>query len=279
MKRTVVGWLAAIGLATPLGAQSFEVASVKTSAAGSRYKAAGGPGTSDPGQIVYTATSLKSLLAKAFGVQGYQVSGPEWLAQARYDIAGKLPPGASKEDLAAMLRNLLTERFRLAGHRETKELPVYAMVVGKKGSKLTVTGTAPEVRPTDQAEVNTVSLAKDGLPVMPPGYPGHLIGMTLPGKTMLRARGETLADFAKVLTDLLDRPVLDCTGMSGKYDFGIAWSTDQAAARAGSFGEGLEPGPDVFTAFQSQLGLRLEPRKAPVEMVVVDRIERSPTAN
>jgi uncharacterized protein (TIGR03435 family) len=139
---------------------------------------------------------------------------------------------------------------------------------------LKVSGAEPEAETGDEPEVHTVSQGKDGLPVMPTGYKGHLIGMKLPSGTMLRAKGEPLADFAKTLSALLDRPVFDFTGLIGNYDFGIKWAPIDASALAAS-----DPGPDVFVAMQTQLGLRLESRRAPVDMVVVDHVEKVPAEN
>jgi len=260
-------------------AQTFDVASVKPAAPESRYAMKGGPGTSDPGQITYSKVTLKSLLLKAYGIGWYQLAAPSWVDDAKYDIVAKVPPGTTTEQLQPMLRNLLAERFRLVVHRETKELPIYALVVGKNGPKLKVSATEPEAEATEGPQVTSVSLAKDGLPAMPAGYKGHVIGMTVGGKTMLRAKGETLKDFAKMLTDMLDRPVFDLTNLTEKYDFGIAWSVEQTFEHESNLPPGLEPGPNLFTAFQAQLGLKLDPRRMTIEMVVVDSVERAPTAN
>jgi uncharacterized protein (TIGR03435 family) len=211
-------------------------------------------------------------VAKAYGLEGYQVACPNWLADARYDILAKVPASTTRAEFQGMLSNLLSERFQLMVHRETKELPIYAMVVAKNGPKLKVSGAEPEAT-GDEPEVNTVTQGKDGLPVMPAGYKGHLIGMKVPSGTMLRAKGEPLPDFAKTLSALLDRPVFDFTGLTGKYDFGIKWAPAEASGLSAS-----DPGPDVFEAMM-QLGLRLEPRRAPVDMVVVDHVEKVPTEN
>src|ERR1700683_2249792 len=127
---------------------SFEVATIKPAAppaasmgAGGmkiaiRMGAQGGPGTSDPGQITYSNLPLKSLLVNAYGVKGYQISGQAWIDPERFDIVAKVPKGASKDDVKLMLQNLLAERFKLTLHREKKDLPMYALVVGKNGPKM-----------------------------------------------------------------------------------------------------------------------------------------------
>src|SRR5947207_312669 len=123
---------AAFGQASP----SFEVASVKPAEAPStpgmlRVGMRGGPGTPDPGQITYSNVSLKNVIMNAYNVKGYQITGPKWLDSERFDIVAKVPKGATKEEFRLMLQNLLAERFKLSLHHESKELPIYGLVVGK----------------------------------------------------------------------------------------------------------------------------------------------------
>src|SRR5271157_3691397 len=119
---------------------TFEVASVKPAApiVGNRIMVGmrGGPGTPDPGQITYNNVTLKNVLTNAYGVKSFQISGPSWLDSERYDIVAKLPRGATKEQFMVMLQNLLAERFKLTLHREKRDLPMYALVVGKNGPKM-----------------------------------------------------------------------------------------------------------------------------------------------
>ena len=161
---------------------SFEVASVKPAApiTGNfiRVGMRGGPGTPDPGQITYTNVTVKNVLTIAYGVKSFQISGPGWLDSERYDIVAKLPRGATKAEFMVMLQNLLAERFKLTLHREKKELPMYALVVGKNGPKLkeSVDGPAPkEGGPVDgpAATMGRVTMGKDGFPAMPPASGGR----------------------------------------------------------------------------------------------------------
>ena len=119
---------------------TFEVASVKPAepqtGMGIRVMMRGGPGSADPGQITYSNVSLKNVLTIAYAVKGYQINGPKWLDSERFDIVAKIAKGATKEQFQLMLQNLLAERFKLTLHHETKELPMYALVVGKSGPKL-----------------------------------------------------------------------------------------------------------------------------------------------
>jgi uncharacterized protein (TIGR03435 family) len=273
MKRNVLH-VSLLGLLASLAAaQTFDAASVKPSTPQTRSATRGGPGTSDPAQITYTGISLKDLLAKAFGIEKYQLSSPTWSDEARYNIAATMPVGTTRAQFRKMLQNLLIERFHLLEHRESRELPIYALIIAKNGPKLKLSA-APDDNAAADTPVSTVSLAKDGFPEFPAGYKGTVIGMKLNGKWMLRARGETLKDFSKLLSDVLDRPVFDCTGLTEKYDFGVAWSDDLAIQHESS----MEPLGSIFGSL-AQLGLKLEPRKSPIEMIVVDQVEKTPTAN
>src|ERR1017187_586637 len=160
-------WTLLLVIGVGLGQTQFDVASVKPAApiAGNtiRVMMRGGPGSSDPGQITYTNVSLKNVLMNAYGVKDFQISGPGWLDSERYDIVAKVPRGATKEQSKVMMQNLLAERFKLALHREKKDLPMYALVVGKNGPKLTESVEDPAVA----AAMREPTVGKDGFPVMP----------------------------------------------------------------------------------------------------------------
>ena len=242
---------------------SFEVASVKPAAPkGSIVRTRAG---GDPGRVAYANASLMTILARAFGVKSYQISGPSWLETARYDIVAKVPDGSLREQIPLMLQQLLTDRFKLATHRETKELPVYALLVGKDGPKL---GKAEEESP-----------GVDIGPGAPKG--GTIIGNG--GRLEVRKMG--LSEFADgFLSGILERPVLDMTGIQGLFTFTMEFSlADATGLRGGTTGDGGPapdgaPAPTIFNALQ-QLGLKLEARKAPIEMLIVDHAEKVPTEN
>ena len=163
MSRAIAGVVLAAWLCSLVHAQSaaqaksaeakleFEVASIKPSPLPARgvirIGPQGGPGSGDPGRVTYTFSTIRDLMVDAYSVKRYQISGgPKWLDSERFDIVAKVPVGATKEQVKVMLQNLLAERFKLTLHRETKELPVYALVVGAKGPKLkdsTVTDAPP----------------------------------------------------------------------------------------------------------------------------------------
>ncbi len=220
-------------------AQAFEVASIKPSDPEHVGAQIFSPG---PGRFTAMTATLKDLVAFAWSVRRFQVSGgPGWLDSAHHDISAKAEGTPSIEGLRSMLGTLLEERFRLKVHRETKELPVYELVAGKirRGPKL--------------REVASAGL---GL-----GF----------GRGRLNGKGADMATLAKTLSDQLDRVVVDRTGLTGFYEFTLTWTPDEVQGADDS-------GPSIFSAIQEQLGLKLESATGPVELLVVDRAEK-PDAN
>jgi len=225
---------------------AFEVASVKRSAPPS----AGGVNSSmnlAPGRITCTNVSLKKLIVRAYGLKDYQLSGPDWLDSEIYDIVTTMPADTSGDDLRLMLQNLLSDRFRLATHTEGKEMSVLALVVAKGGSKLKA------------AEFGNSNTSMS------------------PGK--LTAKAVPLLNVAEILSRHLNQPVLNMTGLQGVYDFTLEWGPEPKGGAAAAGEPARELGPSLFTALQEQLGLKLEPRKAPIELLVVDRAEKVPVGN
>lgn len=272
-----------------------------------RMGAQGGPGTSDPGQITYANMPLKSLVVAAYGVKSYQVSGPNWMDTVRFDIVAKVPKGATKDDVKLMLQNLLAERFKLTLHREKKDLPMYALVVGKNGPKLKE--SPPDDPNVKDASVPSGPAAADGAPTqrakqaveetmrfggtpqLPPGAgPGVRI-MMRPGRMHLMGNKQTMAQLADSLGSQMDKPVVDETGLTKNYDFALDFAPEGAVKGpmgmlppppAGEGGVAPEPdgeAPSLFTALQEQLGLKLEQKKGAVDLLVVDHLEKTPTDN
>jgi len=193
----------------------------------------------------------------AYGLNPKQISGgPGWMETELYDIQAR--PEAqgtpSRKQLEGMIQNLVAERFKLSFHREKKELNVYAITVGKNGPKMMKNTSDP-----------------NGLP-----------GLMFRGAGILPARNANMQDLASVLQAVvLDRPVIDQTGLEGRFDFELKWTPDetQFGGRAGNAGKD-DPAapPDLYTAFQEQLGLQLKAVKAPIDVLVIDRVEK-PSAN
>lgn len=198
--------------------------------------------------------TLKLMIAAAYDVSPKAISGgPEWMDSDHYDIAA-ITPGTDRptqDEQMAMLRNLLVERFQLNLHREQKQLSIYELEVSKGGEKL---------KPSAEA----------------PGEPAALISTVYPDRIHLPARNATMTEFASVLQRaVLDRPVVDKTGLSGRYDFDLDWAPDETqfggevpVARSDA------PNPPFFTAIEQQIGLKIEATKGPVMAVVVDSVQR-----
>ena len=233
---------------------SFEVASVKVSAPGEQFS-----DKSDNERITLIACPLKPLIARAYGVANDKVAAPGWLDTDGYDIVAKTAPDTNGEHFWLMMRNLLAERFKLAVHREQKTLPVYALVLDKKGPKLKASPADTPVRDTCSMQVRKVTCVSQNSTI---DLLAQNLRRWLPG-------------------DWLDLPVVDQTGLKGGYDFSLTWTmTDRSPSAGGVAAEAVEPGGvDLFDAIQEQLGLKVEQRKLPVDRIVVDRIERVPTAN
>jgi len=255
----------------------------------------GGPGTSSPGQLSWTA-SLRALLMRAYELKTYQIEGPAWMDSERYEIAAKIPAGATNGQVALMLQALLGERFRLAAHRETKELPIYALVVGKNGPKFQESPPAPAADDGTPARPVAPKLTRgaDGFPDMVPGAEVARSYEVVVGGSdgvwyKLWARRETMQQLADRLSGQLNRAVVDRTELPRQYDFTLSWTMDgsgiprtdpppdQMESHSGAVLS--DPGLSIFTAIQAQLGLKLEQRRGPLEMLIVEKVERIPTGN
>ena len=235
----------ACALAQEVGHDSpaFDVASVKVT----QYRRpADGPLFSDvkiasPGRLVAINASLYECIEWAYQLREYQFSGPDWLKAggANYDIEAKAPPETPPQQIRLMLQTLLTERFHMKVHRESRTLAVYDLVIAKKGLKL------------QQATAD----ARRGF-----NSEGG------PAGVRMSSQKASMTGFANWLSGNVDHPVIDRTGISGSYAIKLEW------AREGD-------GPSIFSAIQEQLGLALQASKAPIDILVVDHAEKTPTAN
>lgn len=204
----------------------------------------GGPGTGSPERITFTFTSLKSLIQVAYDVRPYQVEGPAWLQSATFDVVANVPAGATRAQANLMLQNLLADRFQLKLHRSTREVPVYALVVANNGPKLKVSVDDPDA-PQPRGTI----------------WSG--------GRKRFEFDRWTTARFARTLESDVDRPVIDMTGLEGIYDIRLEFAEIKSA-----FGSPDPHAPELFTALTEQLGLRLESRRGPVDVLVIDSVER-----
>jgi len=279
------------------GGASFEVASVRPAGVLQRGRPVGmrgGPGTDDPGQINWNYVTLQDLLMRAYDVKDYQISGPAWLSTERYDVAAKVPPSVDAKAFRTMLQNLLAQRFALKLHRESKEIPGYELVVAKNGPRFHESAAAPASRAaaSDQPPASGTVLhhGADGILELPESMhgKGHLTVRSMFG-TEMRVRGESLAYLVERIAVELHTPVIDKTGLSGTYDYALAYTPEamiasRAARNAAGDGAAVpasaqEERPDLFAAIQSQLGLKLEAKKFAGEQLVIDAVQKSPVEN
>lgn len=231
---------------------AFEVASVKSS----ELAKTGGDGSrredisTGPQSVTMRNVRFRSCVLWAYDLMVYQVTGPAWINEERYDIAAKAAGPASKAQLREMMQRLLADRFQMVFHRETRELAAYILSVGKNGHKLHPSTTEGEAdfRAAKQGKMNMI------------------------------AERVSMARFAELLGDPLQRPVVDMTGLKGLFDFNL-----DLTAYVPPGGQDRPSEADavsiVTAAVQEQLGLKLESRKSPIEMLVIDRAEKVASEN
>jgi len=317
--RTMAGMSLLAAMAGGLFAQAdasgpaFDVASVKVSAplppGMVMIRMGGGPDSSDPGRITYERVTLKSLIARAYDVKEFQVEGPQWLDGEHYDIIATIPQGADKAQVGLMMQRLLAERFKLTLHREQKPMAVYTLSVAKGGPKLQEVdpeaplpapppgGPPAPPPPPPPGGVNSTA----GRGPMPPGALRMMMGMNnrrLTGNT-------TIERLCAMLSNLTDRPVIDLTGLKGTYAFDLSWTPDENERMAGPIGMAMaraaggapppnvgpagsegkapeganDPGQNLVQALQTNYGLKLDAKKNPADILVVDHAEKVPTEN
>ena len=231
---------------------SFEVASIKPNTSGDHRVSF----RITPGRVAYTNVTAKILVSMAYNLKPGQLEGcPSWMDDEHYDVTAKADGVPDRDRMKLMVQSLLTDRFKLAFHHETKEMPIYSLVVGKNG---------PKLHPAD---------ASNG------GKNQFRIG-----RGQIDLSGGTMANLADALSNLVDRTVLDRTGLSGNYDIKLEWTPDESEAhffkgppdgKPPAAAPPADAGPSVFTAVQEQLGLKLEAQKGPVEVTVIDHIEKA----
>ena len=224
---------------------------------------------------------MKDLIMTAYDLKAYQVSGPDWMTTERYDVIVKVPEGASKAQVNVMWQNLLAERFGMVLHHESKEFQVEELVVARGGPKLkeTVEDLTAPLPPGPPKLKNGELLSPGVVSTIYPSPRAHTV-----------ARAQPISQLTAMLSNQLNRPVLDKTGLTGKYDFTLDYNLSGFVLppQLGQPGPGLaaaagdnagEPGPDLAAAVQQQLGLRLVAGKAKIDMVIVEKVNKVPTDN
>jgi uncharacterized protein (TIGR03435 family) len=249
--------------------ETFEVASVRRNLSG-RQQGGGLAGVQPGGRFTAVGATLKRLVTLAY--DGFQIAGgPAWMDTERFDIDARAGGDRTLPELTRMLRSLLAERFMLVVHTETQQMPIFVLETARRDRML-----GPTLRESD------AKCRAEARRFVPGGTPGRspACGDFRLGAGALTARGMTMEGFARLLTGRVDRPVVDRTGLDSAYDLELEWSSDLGLRQAppGSAGAGeLTPdGLSLFTALQEQLGLRLEPTRGPVDVVVIDRAQLPP---
>jgi len=227
---------------------TFEAATIKPNKAGD----GGSHFSSGKGMVRASGVSLREYVRFALELKDYELVTPDWMNSTRYDVMAKTPTGSSDDDLMPMMHAMLVERFGLKFHKEKRELAVFGLVVARGGPKIQKVSDDDSSRSRGERHKITASPA-------------------------------TMPSFAQNLTRRMDRPVVDMTGLKGGFNFTLEWDSDEGTAAPRAMNPDAAPTSDsgrtLFVALQEQLGLKLEPRKAPFDVVVVDHMERVPTEN
>jgi len=279
----------AVCASSQTGRPSFEVASVKPAEIDPAKLLSGQQrigAVIDAARVDFRSLSLSDLIRTAYRVRAYQLSGPEWMNTLRFDVVAKLPEGAKRSEISEMLQTLLEQRFQLKFHHSTKEVPGYDLVVAKGGARLKESALDPSTPESGAIQSNSMLDKKGG--VTNTGPNGVIKQTTGPEGMHLDIQGMTLPALGEYLARLTLSPVANQTDLKGRYDFVLDLSREElvALARAdgGAIGPPLqtpEPDPDAVTLAVSldRIGLKLTAHKQPVDLLVIDHLEKSPTEN
>lgn len=288
MSRSVICIVLLSGIVFAQASPSFEVASIRPA---SEQIAQVNAGLRIAGsQVRVTAMSLKDYIGMAYGVKPQQIAGPDWLGQLRFDLAATIPAGGSAAQFPEMMRSLMADRFQMKMHRESREFPVYSLGVASGGAKIQpAKAPAPTAETAEKAPaVNvTASGAGSGASVDLGGGSSFTLG-----NNRLDVRKMTMTSFAEVLTRFVDRAVVDQTGLTGEYDIVLDIAPEDYTAvlirSAVNAGVTLPPqalrmldgaNSDPLSGPLRNVGLTFEARKAPLDVIVVDSIARTPSEN
>lgn len=263
----------------------------------------GGPGTSDPTRIHLCCVGMFSLVQRAYDVELDRLFGPAWIMENMgpnlYEVDAVMPPGTSKERYRAMLQRLLEDRFHLAIHKERRTFPGYELVVDDAGPKLRESPIDPSFTPIENAPLPPRD--KSGMFLLPPG-PQMLTSLGW-GVIVVQAQQEPIGELVKVMGRMINQSlgenpndysspkarVVDRTGLTGTYDFTLRFSCElcqfavvngAAAPPPPAQADSPNGEPSIFTALKKQLGLKLNKTKdVPLDVIVVDRVDKIPTSN
>jgi len=239
----------------------------------------------DGAQVRMVGFTMRDLLSTAYRLKLFQIKGPDWISTERYDINAKLPAGVSPEKLPEMLQTLLNDRFALRVHRDQNEMPVYALLIGKPPLKLREAAVDNDAPPPTSVQVTGTGSASGVAVNLGNGSSYSLAGGKFDAKKIAAPQ------IAAVLERFTDRPMVDLTALKGAYDFDFPVTPEdmqtlmiRAAVAAGVQLPAqalrlLDGGGNPIEGSVEQLGLKLEARRMPIEIIVVDQIQKTPTEN
>ena len=222
--------------------------------------------SADPSIVSYRNLTLRDAIRGAYKVSDFQIVGPDWMSNVRFEVNAKLPSGATTDQIPEMFQALLEERFKLSWRREPKEMQIYALLAGKDG---------PKLKPAQmQAPNQAMAMGTDGKPRAAVVFGGSLSAMTI------TAPSASLLTLAGVASRFTSRPVVDDTGIDGDYDFSLTFAAETDAGLPQGFeGNGRSDPAPSFSEAVKKYGLRIEPRKSTIDMFVITHVEKMPTEN
>jgi len=288
MKYTACGLLAGILAAATLLGQArpeFEVASIHPTSPSQDGQFSVGVHI-DGAMVVIHSYSLRDYIQDAYRVRDYQISGPDWLDSVKFDVSAKFPDGASRNQLPEMMKSLLEDRFKLTAHIEKKDYPIYALVVSKNGSHLkeSAADATPDPGGQDRNNTNvTLNAGSSGGRGSSVIDLGHGASISSSGGH-IEARKVQMSDLVETLWRYVDRPVVDMTGLTGRYDLSLAYGVEELRNMLRvvhvdrQIADNALPPASIFDSLKA-VGLMLDARKSAMDVVVVDRIEKTPAAN
>ena len=265
----------------------FEVASIRPASEQVQQVTAGLH--IDGAQVALNYFSIKDIVGIAYRVKPNQIVGPDWLAGQRFTIAAKLPDGASQDQVPQMLESLLTDRFQMKMHRETRDFPVYGLGVAKTGLKINALPSEPNSDTSgDKAPIN-IAAGGNGNGVAIDLGKGSSFAL---GPTAFEVKRLNMPTIADMLSRFTDRPVVDMTELKGRYDFTLDLTPEDRTAMLIriALAQGVVLPPQALRALDvgsnislssslEKLGFTFESRRAPLELVVIDNIQKTPTEN
>ena len=283
MKRFALSALALTGVFAQSSGSTFDAVAITASVPNDGHFSRGckgGPQSGEPTVWRCTNVTIGILVMRGYSVKRYQLIAPDWVMNSNYEINATLPADTGTEEFREMIRNLLLSRFRLEFHRSKKEMTVYDLVVAREGPRLREsmddsTGGGPD---NPRGAAKEAPTDADGYPNLPKDC-RQCLAINGNGKARYRSTRESMSVLADMIGNQLGMPVNDRTGLSGKYDITLSWSSGGGIDRKLDSDAATDPGLTIEAAVEQQLALKLLTKKVLVDVFVVDRADRKPTDN